>query len=307
MEKQLFMDKINQLESIMQNKSVMDMHSQFKQNSKSEAVISFRQFHILHVIKKYNINTNTDIAKFFRLSKSNISIITSKMINNNLIKKVDNDCGDNRVTNFALTQEGELQYKEHFEGIEQIFETVIPEFDEGIIDATHSIINDFNKALGTSVTYESWVDNFILIMVGMSTFIETMFSKLEIMIDGKLTQHQLRILLMMTCQCDTIDEISEGVGVSHSTLSIQLKTLIQKGYVVSVPNLMDKRKKTFEVTDKATKFLDEVDKMKNQIIVDTILEEDEDTQKITLSIVDNLLYIFTYQKNQLEKENTKNE
>lgn len=305
MDKQIFMEKINQLESIMQNKSVMDMHSQFKQNSKSEAVISFRQFHILHVIKKYNINTNTDIAKFFRLSKSNISIITSKMINNNFIEKVENNTADNRVTTFALTKAGEMQYQEHFDSIEQMFEVVIPELDEGIINATNEIINQFNKALGTTITYKSWVDNFILIMIGTATFIEEIFGRLEKMLDGKLTQHQLRILLMMTCQCDTIDEISDGIGVSHSTLSIQLKTLIQKGYVVSIPNIMDKRKKTFEVTDKATELLSEIDKMKNQVIVDIILEENEETQKITLSIVDNLLYIFSYKKDELETQNTK--
>lgn len=304
MEKQVFMEKINQLESIMQSKTITDMHSQFKQNSKSNAVISFRQFNILHVIKKYNINTNTDIANFFRLSKPNISIITSKMIANNLIEKVENNSGDNRITVFALTEDGERQYNEHFESIEQTFGVLLPELDESVITATHSIINAFNIVLETNVTYESWVDNLILIMIGMFTFGEQMFGKLEKMINNKLTQHQLRILLMMSCDCDTIDEISEGVGVSHSTLSIQLKTLIQKGYVVSVPNIMDKRKKTFVITDKAAELLGEIDKMRNKIIVDLIVEKDEATQEITLSIVDNLLYIFSYQKNKLEAKNT---
>ncbi len=200
-----FSDLINQMDISLMKFSKNILSSGFKKNSNSSCNISERQFHILYMIKNRNINTTSTLAKFFDLSKSNISIIVSKLEALDCLRKIyDNDKKDGRNVFFEVTEKGNEYLELHISKLESERSIYFSKFiTEEIQKEFYEIITLVCNYCDIEVNKDKIFETILLLNIIIKTYVKNVFSEVLKELDLNISRNDCHILCMMCSGLNT--------------------------------------------------------------------------------------------------------
>ncbi len=286
--------------------------------SASEHKISQRQFKILVSIEFAGINTVSDLAKAMALSKSTMSIITTKMIKSGYIeKKRPTISQDKRQVFFKVTETGFNILKAQTEKNIAVFRDFYNEISESqrenfrngvkLLRELSPTNQQCTEALVKKYTKDFTDDDeFLSVLEDLSYFSFSILDRnakefSSVCTNPKnelkaLTEHQLQIIFCVrVLELDTISKLSEFLGASSSTLSIAVSKLVNMGYLrKTYPDMdSDGRFVYIKPTDKTIIMFDEAYiNAQRHIKTDMLKKLSDENLKKFISGMDYLLKVF---------------
>ncbi|MFV0440110.1 MAG: MarR family winged helix-turn-helix transcriptional regulator [Lachnospirales bacterium] len=261
----------------------------FKKNSKSKNLISERQFSILYLISRKKINTTSTIADELSLSRSNISIIVSKLETLGYVEKHQSDVeGDGRNVFFEITKNGEKILRKQIRLLEEHFFSKLKSQNNKEIALE---IIEIGKLFGVVYKIKGKVnrfDNLILIILKITQYFDRKSEMAISTLDFDLSVNESKLLGMLDLGVNTIEELSENSGTTSSALSTQISNLMEKGYVDKIVDSNDKRRKYLYLTDNAIKAIKEIRKELTNSIISDIETYDKEEQVVIYTIIDKI-------------------
>ncbi len=283
---------LNQIDVAVINCSKKVLFRGFKKNSKSNQIISERQFHILYIITKRNINSTSDLAKFFNLSKSNISIITSKLVKLGCLKKIESKCNDGRRSGFEVTSKGQEQIDFYVNKIEEQFSEYYKDlFDDNINLEFFEIITLVCDVTNIPIDKDNIFETILILMIFTNIYFENVFARILKDKDINISKNDCNLLYMISTGINSIDDISFRNNISHSTLSIQINNLVNKGLLIQKVDKEDKRKKSFRLSSEAEIQLKNIFKDRTNLIIQDIKTLEDFERENILLACDKILKI----------------
>ncbi len=234
---------------------------------KNEIDFHRRQFDILYLIVTKKCKTVSDISSELDLSKSSLSITVSKMVEQNLLEKVYEQTLDSRQVMLQETEKG----KKLFINIKQFFKEDMIDFYNWLSESQKEIYKSAIQSL--NVAFLSFGLKKIDLEQSNEQIVEKMFENIFILKkpleklyrqvknnlkdEIVLTEKQIDILLYIKEYNKNIpSELASILFSSESTISSQLKTLVEKKYLVKEKSKEDSRKTYFNITDLGVTTLD---------------------------------------------------
>lgn len=203
----------------------------FKKNSKSEQVLSERQYCIMYLIIYRNINKVTDLAYYLGLSKANISILVTKLEDNNFINRDKSETLDSRVTILTATDEGRYAFEQIRGCLIGEINTVINN-DNIIKEDIYNFANELRILLNVDREVENVEDFIIFIAIRVNRIFEEMYTKIIKQNKFNLSVAETRIIKTLGMQGRVNFEVlADTMGISYSTVSLQVKKLEDKSYI----------------------------------------------------------------------------
>ncbi len=213
----------------------------FKCNSKSTGILSERQYFILYIIIYKKINTITEIASFLHLSKANISILIKKLEENNFVVKEKESTFDSRVTKLFATEEGKKVFTDTRSQVSSIIKDTIivhvvnnDDFESTLIylKSTFNIDDKINEP----------EDILLLFFISIYQIISELYNNFLAEKNYPLSVAELKIFTTIAF-FDNInfEGLTQSMGLSYSTLSLQVKKLEQSGYIIKHKDVADAR------------------------------------------------------------------
>lgn len=253
-----------------------NISNNFKKNSNTKFLLSERQYYILYIILYKNINTTTDIAKYLSLSKANISILTTKMEEKGYLLRNKSVDKDSRVTILTVTELGEKTFENSKERISKevkIFLDKNVDKDFNFYDIALELVN----ILGINEHFENRENFMILIFIRLHTFIQEVYAKFIKENNIDLSSAEIKIINTISLFNNVNFEIlAESMALSYSTLSLQAKSLDEKGYIEKVKSKDDGRVTYLVLTGKGEEISLNFNQCKRLLIVEKL---DTKTQK----------------------------
>lgn len=213
----------------------------FKKNSKSTPTLSERQYCIMYLIIYRNINKVTELAQFMDLSKANISILVSKLVDNKFLVRQKNEDSDSRVTILAATDEGR-------DAFNQIRECLVVDvnilIDKG--NSFENVVLEFAKILENIFYIDTKPDNIqdfiIFVAIRINRYYENMYSNLIKQNGLDLSVSEIRIIKTLGLNGSlNFEALADVMGISDSTLSLQVKNLQDRDYITKQKSEIDGR------------------------------------------------------------------
>lgn len=134
--------------------SRMHLERVFSVNGKGEeGKLTTQQFHIMIAIQKFELNTVSDMAEAFCLSKSSVSLTVSKMVTKGYLEKKSPIQGDDgRKIYFCLTKKGQQAMEETQKILTEISGQHFDLYDSETKKALFDHLNALNQLLVTGGT-----------------------------------------------------------------------------------------------------------------------------------------------------------
>ncbi len=254
-----FSTLINQIDIAVINCSKKLLFTEFKKNSKCSNDISERQFHILYMIEKRNINSTSELASFFHLSKSNISIIVSKLQDMGCISKTYNNSNDGRRHILQVTEKGNEYLHFYTTKLKKDMESSFPFLaDNEVNKEIFDILTIICSLTNIEVNRNNLFETILILIIFINIYFENIFGKILKEKNLKISKNDCNLLYMFSTGLTTLEDISSKNNISHSTLSIQINSLIKKGLIKQTTDKNDRRKKHFKLSSVATSNLKDI-------------------------------------------------
>ncbi len=222
--------------------------------------IGSRQLDIIHIIIQLNINTVSGISKELELSASGLSITISKMVKQNLLEKLYDETNDARNVILKPTDEAIKVYNE----LQSFFKKSIIDFYQqqtsqeqeiylrSIISFTNAFKSFGVKGITSEMEFSYIVDLISEGIFMLKKYCEKFFRDAENEYSDKVTYTRKETELLLTILhsgINTPSEMSQITMTKESTISLQLKNLVQAGYLVKEKSKEDSRKTLFKLTE----------------------------------------------------------
>ncbi len=300
---------ISQYHNTNVNKETHTFHCNF-----DDDVFASRQFDILHLIITENINTVSNLAKYFDLSASSLSITISKMCSANLIEKSYDETSDSRnvvlkPTQHALDVHEEIKhfttnnFKEFYNSLNkeelEIFSSALYDLSSSLqLFKIHLFTNDIELDKLSELIFE----NLFKLKAPFEQFFRDAKNKYKDNIS--LTDREIGILdFLSQPNINTPSELSCVTFTKESTISSQLKGLVKKGYLRKEKSDKDIRKTYFIITELGqTTFDNDINIIQNIFaeLLETFSEDDKQNLTNGLSSLEVLFNLLLQHNN---KEN----
>ncbi len=308
-------EKLSQLERVIikygLNNNSTDMLNEHKEIIKS-LDIGARQFELLHIMINQNCNKVTELAKYLDLSKSSLSLIISKMVDNEFIEKEYDTTEDSREVILEVTEKGKFSYDVlknmhcnelvNFLNILETNERAL--FDKVAISLSQTFAIFGVIPVNSEHTNEEVADIIFQNLFKLKMPFEKFFREVKnnLKDDITLTEKEMKILMHLSkIKSNTPTEIANLFNSSESTMSLQLKQLLKKEHIVKTKCIIDSRKNLFSITEKGLEtFNAEYKLLQNELIKCVHIIKYEDKINI-LNGLNDLLFLF---KLLAEKRNT---
>ncbi len=239
----------------------------FRKNSKSEQVLSERQYFIMYIILYKEINTITDIANYLSLSKANISILTSKLEENGFIFRDRKESTDSRVSIIKVTEEGERNFREIRNRLSISLREKFQEYEEAQLDL-RSTVNNLKRVTNISETTENVEDVLLLVSMKLNNIFEEIYYSIIKLHDYNLSVAEFKIIktIGMLEKKTHFEVLTEVMCLSYSTLSLQVKGLVEKGFIEKKKSFDDGRVTYVVLSDKGHEVFETFKKQKYEIV-----------------------------------------
>ncbi len=238
-----------------------DFEVAFKNNHALKDIMETgaRQYEILHLIETARCNKVSELAKLLTLSPSSLSLIISKMVNNNLIEKKYESTNDSRNVILCLTETGSYNYCTLKDTYCLIVKNFIASLNKEELTLFNNALSNLTDALSMfSVIpikecddYDKIADLIFQNLFILKTPFEKFFRDIRHSLKDELTltDKEITILvLFLDFRTSTPSKISKLVHSSESTISIQLKKLVKKGHLEKSKSVEDSRITNFTLT-----------------------------------------------------------
>ncbi len=265
--------------------------------------VGARQYELLHIIIQRNCNKVTDLAKYLDLSKSSLSIIISKMVESEFLKKEYDTTEDSRNVILEVTEKGQesyyllknMQCSELVKFLKGLNQEERELFDKAIksLMETFSIFGII--PIKSDNTNEEVADiifqNLFILKMPFEKFFREVKNNLKDKIT--LTEKEIKILgYLSKVKSSTPTEIANNFNSSESTMSLQLKQLLKKAHITKTKSIMDSRKNLFSITENGLKTVEvEFELLQNEFINSLKIISFEDKKNI-LNGLNDLMFLF---------------
>ncbi len=221
----------------------------FKKNSKDSNYLSARQFYILHIISYKKIKTITEISRYLNLSKANISILTTKLEEAGYVTRSKQKDVDSRVSNLEVTPLGHDVYNETAIKVGGLLTERIQKFEDGY-PGFIKILFDLKKALLLDQSIEEPESIMLLGFIRLENIYEDIYSRVLADIDIKISIAEIKIIKILSeLEHVNFEILTHYMALSYSTLSLQVKSLVDRGFINKVKSKDDGRVTYLELTD----------------------------------------------------------
>lgn len=266
--------------------------SNFKKNSKSELILSERQYCIMYLIIHRNINKVTDIAHYLDLSKANISILVSKLVDNNFIVRQKSENSDSRVTILVATDEGRDAFKQIRESLVENIATLVDE-DECADNVIFDLANKLQQILKVDRKPDNIHDFVIFVAIRTNRFFENMYNKIIVQSKFDLSVSEMRIIKTLDKSGRTnFETLANTMAISHSTLSLQVKQLQDNGYIIKEKSDIDGRVMYLTLTEKGVDVNNRLLEYKRQIIYNRFDNKTQNEMRFIYQTLFDLFNLF---------------
>ncbi len=274
--------------------------------------IGARQYELLHIIVQRNCNKVTELAKYLDLSKSSLSLIISKMVENEYLEKEYDTTDDSRNVVLEVTEKGLQSYNI----LKDMYCSELVKFLQGLNSAEREL---FDKAVGSLIktfsifqiipitsehTNEEVADTIFQNLFILKMPFEKFFREVKYNVKDSitLTEKEIKILVYLSkVKSSTPTEIANNFNSSESTMSLQLKQLLKKSHITKTKSIIDSRKNLFSITEEGLKIVTkEFEILQNELIKSVSIISLDDKKNI-LSGLNDLLFLF---KLLVEKSNS---
>lgn len=275
--------------------------------------ISPRQWDILFLIEEMKINTVSLISKELDLSLSSLSIIISKMVGNNLVEKnYEEDNSDGRIVILDLSKNAKTYYYE----MKKLITTAIYDFINSLDEESHTLFTNAVEELefiarilnlnvfDIAMNIESQAEVIYQNIMRLKFVCEKLFRKVNSGMDNFIFEKGLAILAA-TIKDDlhTPSQLSQKIKTSESTISTQLKALINKNLMYKTKKAGDSRKTYFYATEEGISIYDKCIENTMSTFKNLLSNLDKDLLLNLDNGLDNLIILFeVLLKNNLHKE-----
>ncbi len=299
----------------------------FKKNSKSEQTLSERQYFILYIILFKNIKTITEIANYLTLSKANISILTTKLEENGYIERDKGTTADSRVSIIKVTPKGEELFYEVRNNMVQSHEKLRHDFENANIDIDDVIYN-LKRVTNIDQSTEDIEDIVRIVSMKLSNIFEEIYHSIIKLYDFELSVAEFKIIKKLGL-LNGIDEehsndnknislsdplqyrnanfeiLTEEMSLSYSTLSLQVKGLVEKGYVTKCKSFDDGRVTFLILTDKGKNVYDIFKKQKYEAVKARLSHKTEGEIVDFVAVFENLFKVMEIAHKNRKENNEK--
>jgi DNA-binding MarR family transcriptional regulator len=271
--------------------------------------MSQRQVEVLCLLDSARINTISEMAKFFGISKSTLSIVMNKLVAKELVvKEYPKNSDDGRRVYFKISQKGKELFQNidsiYIEGLAVTYERFTPEqrafFKEGIESLKK--INDKNVDLFTILDErtgdrEQYSEELRKIAADILYFlVNSRLSKLsgayDIKLPDNLTENQMHLLLCVGVGgMNSLTKLEKYLGSSGSALSIGISKMVDRGYISKdYPTTgQDGRMVFLRVTERGKNILAQAESMMSECFIKRLSELDDERLDIMEHACDCLL------------------
>ncbi len=221
----------------------------FKKNSKDSNELSSRQFFILYLILYKDVKTITEISKYLSLSKANISILTSKLEDAGYVVRNKQKELDSRVATLEVTDLGMKVYKKTSIRVEKLLVERIQKYEDGFPGFTN-LLYDFRKALLLDDTIEEPEAIMLLGFIKLESLYEDINNRILSDINVKISIAEIKIIkILAELENVNFEVLTHYSALSYSTLSLQVKSLVERGFVTKIKSQDDARITYLKLTE----------------------------------------------------------
>ncbi len=221
----------------------------FKKNSKDNNALSARQFFIMFIILFKDVTTITEISKYLKLSKANISILTSKLEDVGYVTRNKQKDIDSRVSTLEVTELGRRVYDETNDKVTKLLVERIQKYEDGFPGFTN-LLFDFKKALKIDESINEPEAILLLGFIRLGDIYEDIDNRILADRDDKISIAEIKIIkLLSELENVNFEVLTHYLSLSYSTLSLQVKALVDRGYINKVKSKDDGRVTYLELTD----------------------------------------------------------
>ncbi len=274
--------------------------------------ISPRQWDILFIIEEMKVNTLSLISKELELSLSSLSIIISKMVGNNLIVKKYEDNSDGRIIILDLSEKAKGYYYE----MKKMIMTAICDFLKSLDKESRQLFDNAIKELefvgkffspyilDLSKDIESQAEVMYQNIMRLKFVSESIFRKVNSGVDNSIFEKGLAILAATIKEnLHTPSELSQKIKTSESTISTQLKALINKNLMYKTKKAGDSRKTYFYPTEEGISLYEKCKENTMETLTAMISKLDKELLLNLDSGLNNIIILYELlMKNKLHKE-----
>ncbi len=240
----------------------------FKKNSKDNNILSARQFFILYIILYRNVNTITDISKYLKLSKANISILVSKLESGGFVSRNKQMDIDSRISTIKVTDLGLEIYNETSVIVGGLLSEQIHKYEDGF-QGFIDLLFDLKKCLRID---ESIEEPEVVLMLGftkLDSIYEDVYNRILAQTTIKISIAEIKIIKILNDLSEVnFEMLTRYTVLSYSTVSLQVKALEARGFITKVKSREDGRVTYLELTDKGKEINDFYENKKGEIIVE---------------------------------------
>ncbi len=238
----------------------------FKKNSKDNNVLSARQFYILYIILFKKINTITGISKYMGLSKANISILTTKLEEAGYIVRSKNQDIDSRVSTLEVTDEGIKVYNDTNSVVASLVAERIQKFESGF-NGFIDLLFDIKICLSIDETINDPESILLLAFIQLDSIYEDVYNRILSQAKVKISIAEIKIIKLLSYLNDVNFEVlTRYTALSYSTLSLQVKSLVDRGVITKIKSREDARVTYLELTDLGREIDEFYERIKGEVI-----------------------------------------
>ncbi len=245
----------------------------FKKNSKDNNALSARQFFILYIILYRKINTITDISKYMKLSKANISILTTKLEEAGYVARNKQQDIDSRVSTLEVTDLGIEVYNETNIKIAALVTEKIEKYESGFPGFIDLLFN-MKKCLSIDESINDPETVLLLVFIKLDSIYEDIYNRILAETTIKISIAEIKIIKLLS-DLDNVnfETLTRYTALSYSTLSLQVKSLVDRGFIEKVKSKEDGRITYLELTDLGVEVDDFYEKTKGDVIASYLADD----------------------------------
>ncbi len=264
----------------------------FKKNSKGSKILSERQYFILYVIIHKNINTITGIAEYLSLSKANISILTTKLEEQGYLNRDKLQNKDSRVSTLIVSELGEKVFNEARKKMSDSVQSRIEQYKSSDIDILEVYIN-LKRVINIDQSIDSVEDILLLICMKLNNVFEEIYYKIIKNYDLNISVAEFKIIKTLALlEKANFELLTEVMTLSYSTLSLQVKSLEEKGFVAKEKSFEDGRVTFIILTEKGNEVYDIFNKYNHAIIIERLSHKSSNEINDLVNVFNSLFKIF---------------
>lgn len=248
----------------------------FKKNSKDNNALSARQFFILYIILYKKVNTITEISKHLNLSKANISILTSKLEDAGYVSRNKLLDIDSRISSLEVTELGKEVYNETSAKVGGLLADQVQKYEDGFSGFV-DLLFDLKKCLKIDSSINEPEAIMLLGFIKLESIYEDIYNRILLDIDVKISIAEIKIIKLVA-EHDNInfEGLTHYSALSYSTLSLQVKALVDRGFITKIKSREDGRVTYLKLTDLGKKIDDTFNNKKGDVILKVLSDSTTD-------------------------------